>query len=83
MPTIKLTEKQRDDLKSLLEDHQKITDALSMVKRSTFTRVLTIANPESSDEFYEVDLNYNFAKSALIAQRDWTEAELKKLGVAV
>ncbi len=82
MTTIKLTEKQRDDLKSLLEDHQQVTDALDQVKKLSWTRVLTIANSESN-EFHEVSLNYNFAKAVLIQQKQWIEAELKKLGVSV
>ncbi len=82
MTTVKLTEKQRDDLKSLLEDHQTVTDALACIKRVTWTRTLTIAD-EGGTEFFEVSLNYNFAKRVLTEQKDWTEGELKKFGIIV
>lgn len=82
MTTIKLTKKQRDDLKSLLADHQTVSDALDQVKKVSFTRTLTIAS-EDGDEFYEVTLNYNFAKAVLLQQKEWTEKELKKIGVTL
>jgi hypothetical protein len=82
MTTIKLTEKQRDDLKSLLEDHQTATDALDRAKKATYTRILTVSSEDGQD-FYEVPLNYILTKRVLTEQIAWIEKELNKIGISV
>lgn len=78
--TIRLWTKDREDVKSLLEDHQKVTDALERGGRPTWNSVILVMNTDDNEAF-EVDLGWQLARAALIAQRDWIEGELIKHGI--
>lgn len=81
-PVIKLTMKTRDDLKSLLLEHQLVTDALAHVSQASWASNLTVSN-EGSGDYVEVPMRHTIAKEALSAQRAWLESELKKLGIDI
>ena len=79
---IKLTEKKRDDAKSLLEDHQKLCDALLVVGKPGWERLLFLNGPENrGEDNVEIALNYDLTKRTLTEQKKWTEKELAKLGI--
>lgn len=78
----KLTAKKRDDAKDLLEDHQKVTDALAQVSKASWGSCLCLANDKDNDSV-EVNFNYSIAKRALLEQKEWVEKELKKLGIEI
>lgn len=78
---MQLTHQKRDDLKSLLEEHTKVTDALFNYAKSSFlTRIMVT---DEADDFTEVDIHHSTAKTALLAHKAWVEAELKKIGVEI
>jgi len=76
----KLTSKKRDDLKSLLEEHRLVTDALVNLGKSGFTADVSVNN-ESGGDFTTVPLRFNIAKVALTEQKAFIESELKKLDI--
>ena len=76
----KLTEKKRDDAKSLLEDHQKVTDALFNLGKSGFN-CMAFVNNEDDNDSTEVDLTHAIAKRALTDQKKWIEEQLAKLEI--
>jgi hypothetical protein len=78
--TIKINTKKRDDVKALLSDHQAVTDALVNLSKSGFVTQITVSKDDDSD-FTSVDLTHFIAKRALTEQKNWIEAELKKLGI--
>ena len=78
----KLNEKKRDDLKALLEDHQKVVDALFNLDKSQFVVTLSVSD-EKNDDFTEVELHKSVAKKALTEHKNWVDSELKKLGVEI
>lgn len=82
MTKIALTPKARDDVKSLLEEHQAVSDALVNHGKSGFDSSLSVGNDDSND-FTTVNLTYIIAKRALTEQKVWIEAELAKRGIAV
>ncbi len=77
-----LTEKQRDDVKALLEDHQKVTDALFNIGKASWFATMLVANEDDNDSA-DVGLNHVVAKRALTEQKIWVEAQLKKLGIEI
>lgn len=77
-----LNEKKRDEAKSLLFDHQAITDALLNLGKSGFYTTLTVANEDDND-FSTVELQYAIAKKTFMDQKKWTETQLKKLGIEI
>lgn len=79
---MELIHQKRDDLKSLLEQHQKVTDALFNHAKSAFVTILTM-NDEKNNDFTEVELHASTAKAALQTHKDWVEAQLNKLGISV
>jgi hypothetical protein len=79
---MKLTEKKRDELKSLLEDHEKAIDALRFVRRSTWSPVLEVVHDDGQDSV-TVPLNYLIAERVLREQKQWIEKELGKLGIEI
>jgi hypothetical protein len=79
---MELTQKKRDDLKSLLEDHQKVTDALFNHAKSAFVTSIVV-NDEKNSDFTEVEIHASTAKIALLAHKEWVDKELKKLGVEI
>lgn len=78
--TIKINTKKRDDVKSLLADHQAVTDALLNAGKSIFKTEIMVSKEDDND-FTSVDLTHQIAKRALTEQKAWIEAELKKLGI--
>lgn len=79
---IKLTTKNRDDAKSLLEDHQKVCDAIQQVGKPSYLACMSVLNEKDNDST-EVAFNYNIAKRALAEQKEWVEKELAKLGIEI
>jgi hypothetical protein len=79
---VRLSEKKRDDLKSLLEDHQKIVDGLKCVRRATWTSNLEVVHDNGQDSVM-VPLRYELAEQVLNKQKQWVEKELAKLGVEI
>ena len=77
-----LNEQKRDDLKALLEDHQKVVDALFNLDKSQFVVTLTVSDQKNND-FTEVELHKSVAKKALAEHKNWVNTELKKLGVEI
>lgn len=77
----KLNEKQRAEVKDLLEDYQKICDLLSDVERRAFQIYLT--SDKDGDDFVEVQVSRKGAKTLLQEEKSWTEGELKRLGIEV
>jgi hypothetical protein len=76
---MKMTEQMRDELKSLLEQHQATTDAL----RHAGKAVLFVSG-DSDDDFIEVPLTPANAGRVLTEQTDWIEKELAdKFGISV
>lgn len=78
----KLSLKKRDDAKVLLEDHQKVCDALTHVSKATWVSSIFVTHQDGNDDV-SVDLHHELAKSALTEQKQWIEAELAKLGIEV
>ena len=78
----KLSEEKRDDLKALLEDHQKVTDALFNIEKSSFVPLLTVIDEKANDST-EVILTVAGAKIALRAHQEWVEMKLKKFGIEI
>jgi uncharacterized membrane protein len=79
---MQLTKSKRDDLRSLLEDHQKVTDALFNHAKAAFVTTILVLD-EKNDDSTEVAVHASVAKKALIAHRDWVNEELKKFGVEI
>lgn len=79
---MQLTHQKRDDLKSLLDEHTKVTDALFNHAKTSFVTRITVTD-EKNDDFTEVDIHHSTAKTALQAHKDWVEGELKKMGIEV
>ena len=79
---MELTEAKRDDLKSLLEDHQKVTDALFNLPKRHFVVAITL-NDEEYEDFTEVILPQSIARQTLKEAKAWVDNELKKLGVDI
>lgn len=79
---MELTQQKRDDLRDLLEQHQRVTDALFNHSKSAFVTTITV-NDEKNSDFTEVEIHASTAKTALMAHKDWVEKELGKLGIAV
>lgn len=77
-----LTTKKRDDAKALLEDHQKVSDALDQVDKVTWVSVMCLANEKDNDSV-EVSFHHTIARKALKEQKDWTAKELAKLGLEI
>ena len=77
----KLNEKQRAEVKVLLEDYQTICDMLSDVDRKLF-RVLITSESDDKD-FADVAVSRKGAKVLLQSEKEQTEAELKTLGIEV
>jgi hypothetical protein len=73
--------KDRVSVATLLEDHQKIEDALEYGPKPKFSSYANVFNEDG--ESFEVPLQWAVAKSALIAQRTVIEKELEKLGVTL
>jgi hypothetical protein len=78
---MKLTEKQRTEAKELLADYQNILDMLHDVGSPRFT--VYIQSDRDKDDFGEVQVHAKGAKKLLEEEKEWTEAELKKLGIEV
>lgn len=78
----KLSIKQRDDARALLDDHQSVCDALEHVSKVTWTTAMYVTH-EDSNEDVVVGLRHEFAKSTLVEQKKWIEKELVKLGIEV
>lgn len=76
----KLNTKKRDDVKSLLEDHQAVTDAIANQAKSSFSTDINVSSDDDND-FTTVGLTHVIAKKALSDQKAWIEAELKKLDI--
>jgi hypothetical protein len=77
-----LTPKQRDDVASLLDAHQKVCDAIDYGGRANWYSNFFVSN-EQGDEFFEVSLQWSIVKSCLVDQKHWLEAELKKHGIEI
>jgi hypothetical protein len=75
-------EQKRDDLRSLLESHQKVCDALFNIEKTHFVIAISVTD-EKNDDITEVELHHSVAKPALEAHKEWIDAELKKLGVEI
>lgn len=80
---IKLNEKQRGAAQDLLSDYQKICDTLADVDRRMFQIYLTSDKEEEGSDFSEVLVTRAGAKALLQSEKEWTEKELKKLGIEV
>ena len=76
----KLTVKNRDDVKALLEEHQQVTDALLNLGKKNFSSSLSVNNDDDSD-YTTVELRYDIAKQCLTAQKKWLEEALAKLEI--
>ena len=79
---MELTHQKRDDLRSLLEQHQKVSDALFNHSKSAFVTTITV-NDEKNSDFTEVEIHASTAKTALQAHKEWIEKELGKLDIIV
>lgn len=77
----KLSEKGIGEAKDLLEDYQKICDMLFDVDKRKFCLYLT--SEDDKKDFAEVVVRRSGAKALLEAEKEWTAAELKKLGIEV
>jgi hypothetical protein len=75
-----LTMKQRDTMKSLLDEHVTISNALAKVGKIGFYIYLT--NDDTSDDA-TVTLNLDIARRAIEEQIEVTEEELAKLGIEI
>lgn len=75
----KLNTKKRDDVKSLLEDHQAVTDAIANNMKSSHSANISVS--DGDNDFTTVGLTHVIAKRALADQKTWIEAELKKLDI--
>lgn len=74
----KLNLKKRDSAQDLLEDHQKVTDALSVIGDASYERTIFLSDDHEVRDFV---VKPHIAKRALTEQKDWIEGELKKLGI--
>ena len=77
-----LTEQKRDDLKALLEDHTKVTDALFNLPKSVFVVSISVTD-EENDDFTEVTVTKAIAKKALLEHLAWVNGKLEKFGITV
>jgi len=75
-------EKLRDEVIALLEDHQKVNDALLYVGRIKWTAILTLLDADNNDSV-ECTLHHTTAKAALLRHKEWVEAELAKRGIKI
>lgn len=80
--TTTLTTAKRDDAKALLEDHQKVCDALDQVSKASWASVMCLATEKDNDSV-EVNFHHTIARKALLEQKEWTEKELAKLGIEI
>ena len=77
-----LNEKGRDDVRSLLQDHQNASDALFNLGKSNFYKAITVSNEDDND-YNTVELQHIIAKKSLTEQKKWIETELEKLGIEI
>lgn len=77
----KLNEKQRMEAKDLLESYEMIDGMLSDVDRRIFR--ISIQSESSDKDFADVEVSRKGAKALLQSEKEWTVAELKKLGIEV
>lgn len=78
----KLSEKARGEVKDLLDDYQKICDMLQDASKRQFLVHLT-GYSEDGDDIDELLVRTSAAVELLKAEKQWTEDELKKLGIEV
>lgn len=76
---IKLTAGKRDEAKALLEDHQKVCDALKQVDKATWVTSIFLTHADGTEDL-SVECRHTVAKAALVEQKGWIEAELENLG---
>lgn len=79
---MQLTQSKRDDLRSLLESHQRVTDALFNHGKPAFVTTILVLD-EKNDDSTEVEVHASVARKALIAHLEWVNEELKKFGVEI
>lgn len=78
----KLSIKKRDDAKALLEEHQSVCDALEHVSKTTWIASIFLTHLDGKDDV-SVELTHGLAKSVLLEQKQWIEAELAKLEIEI
>jgi hypothetical protein len=78
----KWTRKTRDDVASLIKDHQSITDALANISKSTWVCELSLSH-EADNDFIAVGLTVSIAKRVIAEQKAWTETKLAKYGIDI
>jgi hypothetical protein len=81
MAMAKLSEKQRNEARNLLDDYQKIFDLLNDISRPKFLVYIMSTNEESDTA--EVQVRASVAKTLLESEKAWTISELKKLNIEV